>query len=243
MVTQDPSSSQLVRLWAAARRSMVVAIVGGITLASGATTIAGAMRLLPGYYGIVGGASLQLALVALGGGWMLAGSPVRRFLASVLFLSASVYSSWYQYEEMLNAEERQAGMQARALAAHSQLVSQALAEQETLDTKSAEIERLRALKEDEKLGERGKPKGCGKDCRGLIARREELEAEVAVLKPIVAKAREATHRSVNDLSPGEIHQSDLRAWIDLPASLQARIPKPVRDDYEHIAYAYGEARR
>ena len=188
-------------------------------LASGSTTILGAIQIFPAaFVGIVAGGFIQLLLFLLTSGKAVRDVPLIKW-PSALFLSAlSVYTSFFAYYNQLTIEQKQELLENMAVAAHYGLVEQILPDMERqLREKEFQYEEKvqQALREAEKGIISGET-GYGEEARKLELESLELKAEYDEFNAMVTQVRSAFNYDPSGLENKVIHQKDRSALAVVP---------------------------
>jgi hypothetical protein len=185
-----------------------------LNLVSGYTTMRGAAKILPQFAGYSAGATIQLLLfLLLSSSSTLRHRPKIKWLVTGCLTIFSVYTSFFAYYELLTKEQQIENSRNRAISAHQNLASEIFT---PISDKSAqlnnEINRLNQLIIDEEEGRRVSGlEGCGPKCEELILKRENIQNQLAQVRPVVENLRPLFQYDLNNKDPQAIFQSDLEA--------------------------------
>ena len=191
-------------------------LVGALTilnLGSGFTTVRGASQILPSFVAYPMGVTIQGVLFALIARLFLKHAPLIKWVVVGCFSTFSVYTSFFAYYDLLNRETREKTRIELANSGHQSLVGEFFTPiQNKVNSLESEIGIINKKIEKETQGERGgRPKGCGKVCQQLKEEREIVEVQKAQLEPLVNRLQPLFNYNVEDKSPKEIFQTDLKA--------------------------------
>ena len=191
-------------------------LVGALTilnLGSGFTTVRGASQILPSFVAYPMGVTIQGVLFALIARLFLKHAPLIKWVVVGCFSTFSVYTSFFAYYNLLTGETREKARIELANSGHKSLVGEFFTPiQNKVNSLESEIGIINKKIEKETQGERGgRPKGCGKVCQQLKEEREIVEVQKAQLEPLVNRLQPLFNYNVEDKSPKEIFQTDLKA--------------------------------
>lgn len=195
------------------RDLFLMVVLTFFNLGSGATTILGAMQILPRYLAWGIGGSVQLMLFILQAGFVANHAPLRKWVAILLLTGASVYTSFFTYYQELTQETNEKLALNRANSAHQELAENVLAPiEKRLNQLEQEADRLRRKAEAET--ERGIQSGFVG--YGEVARQYDLEAlnkesEADVFAENVKELRQKFDYDRTGLTPDDILQKDREA--------------------------------
>ena len=191
-------------------------LVGALTilnLGSAFTTVRGASQFLPIFVAYPMGITIQGVLFALIARLFLKHAPLIKWVVVGGFSTFSVYTSFFAYYNLLTGETREKARIELANSGHKSLVGEFFTPiQNKVNSLESEIGIINKKIEKETQGERGgRPKGCGKVCQQLKEEREIVEVQKAQLEPLVNRLQPLFNYNVEDKSPKEIFQTDLKA--------------------------------
>ncbi|GGA17390.1 hypothetical protein [Okeania sp. KiyG1] len=215
------------------RDTLLMVVLTFFNFGSGATTILGAMQILPIYLAWTVGGAVQLMLFLLQAGLTAKRTPLRKWLAIIILASASVYTSFFTYYGELAQETNEKRAMDRAIQAHNRLVSEVYTPMEdSLRDLQREAERLRAIAEAEK--ERGIDSGFvgyGEEARkrDKLALEKEIKAEN--FQKTVNELRPLFEYNLENLKPQDILQKDGEALSSAPQEFRNNYPELKRGDY------------
>ena len=187
-------------------------------LGSGFTTIYGALKIFPWLVGITSGAAIQALLFLLVSGSTAKHAPRLKWLAIASLSSISVYTSFFAYYDAIAGRSNEGERIERAKTSHQNLIQEVYnpIEQKAIQLKS-DIDTNKKKIEEEIAGRRasGLP-GCGDICTELTQKNEKLLAQYNKLQPIVKNLRPLFEYQVDNKSPQEIFNADIKALAKVP---------------------------
>lgn len=188
-------------------------------LGSGATTILGAMQILPiKYLAWTLGGAVQLMLFILQAGLAANRTPLRKWLAIMVLATASVYTSFFTYYDTLAQKTNQERNKDLAVAAHSRLIREVYTPiEDHLRDLQEDAKTLRAKATGEK--ERGIQSGFigyGEQARELDEQALDKEIKAQNFENTVNQLRPLFKYDPKNLKPVDILNNDRNALSSAP---------------------------
>ena len=217
---------------------VLMVVLTFFNLGSGATTILGAMQILPiKYLAWTLGGAVQLMLFLLQAGLVVkANSPslrLRKWLAIMVLASASVYTSFFTYYGQLAQETNEKRAIDRAVTAHNRLISEVYTPMKDhlrdLQQEAVTL-RVTAKAEQEKGIETG-IKGYGSQARKLDKLALDKEIEAKNFENTVNELRPLFQYNLENLEPKDILKKDGEALSSAPKDFRENYPELKRGDY------------
>ncbi|TAG90732.1 MAG: hypothetical protein EAZ09_21790 [Oscillatoriales cyanobacterium] len=205
-----------------------------INLGSGATTIMGAMQVLPRTLAWGLGGTIQLFLFLLLGEFTAKHAPFRKWVAVLVLTSISVYTSFFTYYKELAGEASEKLAHDRAALAHQKFVADLYTPmKDSLKQLEDEAASARVLAEAEKS--RGVQSGLGggyeTEARKLDLQALGSENKAKNFKSTVEKLRPKFDYEIKGLKPNEILDKDRQALTEVPAERRQNYPELKREMY------------
>jgi len=205
-----------------------------INLGSGATTIMGAMQVLPIALAWVIGGTTQMMLFLLLGEFTVKHAPFRKWVAVLVLTSISVYTSFFTYYKELAGEASEKLAHDRAALAHQKFVADLYTPMKD-SLKQLEDKAAKARAEAEAEKSRGAKSGLGggyeAEARKLDLQALELETEAKNFKSTVEKVSPKFEYDIKGLQPNEILDKDRQALTEVPAERRQNYPELKREIY------------
>ncbi|NEO51695.1 MAG: hypothetical protein F6K54_00425 [Okeania sp. SIO3B5] len=215
------------------RDLLLMVVLTFFNFGSGATTILGAIQILPVYLAWTVGGAVQLMLFLLQAGLTAKRTPLRKWLAIIILASASVYTSFFTYYGELAQETNEKRAMDRAIEAHNRLVSEVYTPiKDHLRDLQQEANNQRAIAEAEKQrGITTGEVGYGQQARKLdkLALDKEIKAEN--FQNTVNELRPLFEYNFEKLEPKDILNNDRKALSSAPQEFRNNYPELKRGDY------------
>jgi|AGSF01.1.fsa_nt_gi hypothetical protein len=205
-----------------------------INLGSGATTIMGAMQVLPIALAWVIGGTTQMMLFLLLGEFTVKHAPFRKWVAVLVLTSISVYTSFFTYYKELAGEASEKLAHDRAALAHQKFVADLYTPmKDSLKQLEDEAASARVLAEAEKS--RGVQSGLGggyeTEARKLDLQALDSENKAKNFKSTVEQVSPKFEYDIKGLKPNEILDKDRQALTEVPAERRQNYPELKREMY------------
>ncbi|NEQ36670.1 MAG: hypothetical protein F6K40_10435 [Okeania sp. SIO3I5] len=215
------------------RDILLMVVLTFFNVGSGATTILGAIQILPIYLAWSVGGAVQLMLFLLQAGLAANRAPLRKWLAIMVLASASVYTSFFTYYGELAQETNEKRAIDMAITAHNRLVSEVYTPMEdNLRDLQQEAVTLRKIADAER--ERGINSGAagyGEQARKLDKQALNKEIEAENFENTVNELRPLFEYNLDNLKPQEILKKDRNALSSAPEEFRNNYPELKRGDY------------
>ena len=201
------------------RDIILMVVLTFFNLGSGATTILGAMQILPiKYLAWTLGGAVQLMLFILQAGLAANRTPLRKWLAIMVLATASVYTSFFTYyDKLAQGTNEKRGMD-MALKAHNRLIREVYTPiEDHLRDLQGDAKRLRAKATAEK--ERGIQTGLigyGEQARELDEQALDKETKAKNFENTVNQLRPLFKYDPKNLKPVDILNNDRNALSSAP---------------------------
>lgn len=216
------------------RDRVLTVLLAIINLGSGATTIMGAMQVLPIALAWVIGGTTQMMLFLLLGEFTAKHAPFRKWVAVLVLTFISVYTSFFTYYKELAGEASEKLAHDRAALAHQKFVADLYTPmKDRLKQLEDEAASARVLAEAEKS--RGVQSGLGggyeAEARKLDLQALGSENKAKNFKSTVEKLRPKFDYEIKGLQPNEILDKDRQALTEVPAERRQNYPELKREMY------------
>jgi hypothetical protein len=208
------------------RDKVLTASLAIITLYSGATTIWGAMQVLPIVLAWVIGGTIQGMLFLLLGEFTVQHAPKRKWVAVTVLTFISVYTSFFTYYKQLAGETNEKLAHEKAVRAHQNFLRDVYTPmKDHLKQLKDEATKTRELVKAEKdRGITSGLEGYGDKARELDVKALELETEAKNFKSTVDELRPKFDYELKQLQPKEILEKDGQTLAEVPKEWQKDYP-------------------
>jgi hypothetical protein len=216
------------------RDRVLTVLLAIINLGSGATTIMGAMQVLPIALAWVIGGTTQMMLFLLLGEFTVKHAPFRKWVAVLVLTFISVYTSFFTYYKELAGEASEKLAHDRAALAHQKFVADLYTPmKDSLKQLEDEAASARVLAEAEKS--RGVQSGLGggyeAEARKLDLQALDSENKAKNFKSTVEQVSPKFEYDIKGLKPNEILEKDRQALTEVPAERRQNYPELKREMY------------
>lgn len=212
----------------------LMVVLAFFNLGSGATTILGAMQILPiKYLAWTLGGAVQLMLFILQAGLAANRTPLRKWLAIMVLATASVYTSFFTYyDKLAQGTNEKRGMD-MALKAHNRLISEVYTpmEDHLRDLQQEALTLRETAKAEQDRGIDTGLIGYGDQARKFDKLALEKEIEAKNFLNTVNQLRPLFEYNPKNLRPVDILNKDRKALSSAPKDFRENYPELKRGEY------------